>query len=570
MKTRQFISLKWQILGIAGGLSFLMLVAILGYWQFAVDRLAQMNRDEDRRNMEQVIDTVYLQWRLRTIESAKIFAMNSDLRRMMQTGFDDHDSTEVERVLQEYMLAMNADFVSVTDSSFRVVSTATQDRQPFAAPRNAKMGDMTFEVVCRGAALCWEVIVFPVIKQGRLIGEVLVAIPVSDYLKTINGKYIAGHLAIVQKSTSLKEGDVVFESQSLLLPNDYHLTGKLVAHGNLNVIQSALRITGIGGGIIFVATQALLVYFLFRRVSYIKKLESGLEMLLGGHTEVLKSYLDRGGNAVIVDELDNMGGAMVKTGEKLSDLRENETKAAEDRARLKTAEYIAEERKALLAKLAKSQEEMRHALARELHDEVGARLISMKVDLTKIKSSPDISEAILKRVNRIERNILVLTNFLHNTIEGLSPTVVGDFGLAGSIRGLVEEWSAGLTGITEFHLTLQGDLHSVPFAESTAAYRVVQETITNITKHASAKNVYISVVQKNTQDLGDTLVIEIKDDGKGFDTSAKPKSGGRGLQGIRDRVSAFGGAVRIKSRPGKGSEICCLLPLKASQPLPPV
>jgi signal transduction histidine kinase len=207
------------------------------------------------------------------------------------------------------------------------------------------------------------------------------------------------------------------------------------------------------------------------------------------------------------------------------------------------------------AKIITAQEEERRTIARELHDEVGQMLSALKVELDvaqravntsggspqTLAEAQDIADGALKTV----RN---LTQLLH-------PAALDDLGLAAaidsSLRGLARRQDIR----AELH---QKDLpERLPREVELAAYRIVQEAITNVGKHANASQCHVHLTH-----LDDRLLIEVEDDGIGFieDTDRPIIARGLGLISVRERASRLGGTVNILSSPGQGTRLIVSLP----------
>ena len=217
-----------------------------------------------------------------------------------------------------------------------------------------------------------------------------------------------------------------------------------------------------------------------------------------------------------------------------------------------------EARQQLLARVISAQEEERKRIARELHDETGQALTSLMVGL---KVTEDLTDATQIREQTAELRTLAaqaLENVRHLATE-LRPSVLDDLGLVAAIRRYTQEYSKKMNVNVDSHISGLDEQRLPPEVESTI-YRIIQEALTNITKHAEASNV--SVVLR----YGDSLLVAIvEDDGKGFDvdqvlTSATEKS--LGLFGMYERASLVGGKLTIESQPGAGTTVFLEIPLE--------
>jgi signal transduction histidine kinase len=136
---------------------------------------------------------------------------------------------------------------------------------------------------------------------------------------------------------------------------------------------------------------------------------------------------------------------------------------------------------------------------------------------------------------------------------GLRPSMLDDLGLEAALQWQGREFSrhTGVPAIVE----VDGTIDDLTELQRTCIYRVVQEALTNCARHANAKNVLVSVSTRE-----DTVAVVVKDDGVGFNISA-PSRVGIGLLGIRERVEALDGILRINSLPGKGTTIEVEIPV---------
>jgi signal transduction histidine kinase len=215
-------------------------------------------------------------------------------------------------------------------------------------------------------------------------------------------------------------------------------------------------------------------------------------------------------------------------------------------------------REELLRKVISAQEDERKRLARELHDETSQTLsaLAMKIE-TALAAWPQ--EASRERLVEAKALTVRTLEELHRLIFDLRPSVLDDLGLLSAIRWYAERHleRRGIAVRCEFSGTesrLQPELE-------TALFRVVQEAITNIAKHAGAETVLVQFLEREDQ-----VAIEIEDDGRGFSPGSLPppaaRERGLGLLGMRERVELFGGTFEIDSAPGSGTRIAITVPLR--------
>jgi len=193
-----------------------------------------------------------------------------------------------------------------------------------------------------------------------------------------------------------------------------------------------------------------------------------------------------------------------------------------------------------------AREEERRRIARELHDESGQMLASMLAGLSMIRNAKDMKEARL-RAGRLQRITSKTMDELGRLSRGLHPLTLDDLGLVPALRAYVDEYQK-LHGI-RVKLQIVG-LRSRRLSKSieVGLYRIAQEALTNISKHARARTaeILLSAGAK-------FLDLKISDDGRGFDPRQIPSHKRLGLQGMRERASMLGGELVVQSRKGGGT-----------------
>ncbi len=211
----------------------------------------------------------------------------------------------------------------------------------------------------------------------------------------------------------------------------------------------------------------------------------------------------------------------------------------------------------LLRKVIGAQEEERKRVARELHDETSQSLTALVMGLeTALTTLPQ--GAARDRLQEIKAIAVRALEELHLLLLDLRPSVLDDLGLMSAIRWCAERHlkPLGIAVRCEF----AGLEHRFPPEVETALFRVVQEAVTNIAKHAEAETVLIQCTAAEGQ-----VTIEIEDDGKGFEpqtlTPSREAGTGLGLTGMRERVELLGGTVEIESAPEQGTRIVLSVPL---------
>ena len=232
------------------------------------------------------------------------------------------------------------------------------------------------------------------------------------------------------------------------------------------------------------------------------------------------------------------------------DLRLAETFAARAAVAVELSQRVASD---ALRRVVQAQELERGRLARELHDETGQALTSILLGLKPLEEALAEHPARAALAELREHVVAALQDVRRLAVE-LRPAVLDDFGLVAALERLTEAF-AEQTGIrVDFHSAL-GERRLPPEVE-TALYRVVQESLTNIVKHANARGVSISLARRDS-----AVAAVIEDDGAGFDPRLV-REGGVGLLGMRERLALLDGRLEIESRPGAGTTLVAEVPLR--------
>jgi signal transduction histidine kinase len=199
-----------------------------------------------------------------------------------------------------------------------------------------------------------------------------------------------------------------------------------------------------------------------------------------------------------------------------------------------------------------AQELERRRLARELHDETGQALTSILLGLKELERTIGTDEG-RDRVAAVRELVVTTLQDVRRLAVELRPAALDDFGLAPALERLVE--SHRLDGDVFVDLEIRLGDERLPADVETTMYRIVQEAMTNIAKHASASRVSVLVTRKEN-----AAVVVVEDDGEGFD--ALGESAGLGLSGMRERVALVGGRLRLETSPGAGTTIAAEVPLR--------
>jgi len=202
-----------------------------------------------------------------------------------------------------------------------------------------------------------------------------------------------------------------------------------------------------------------------------------------------------------------------------------------------------------------AQEQERKFLSRELHDQVGQMLTGLRMELTAVSRTTTDRE-LLVTLDRAKSTVEQTLGIVRNIAMLLRPSMLDDLGLTPALTWLVKEVSRS-SGI-DIKREIDDRVDQLPDAHRTCLYRVVQEALTNISRHSGARNAELRV----TVTAGWVRVL-VKDDGRGFDVAAQKKRG-LGLVGMEERVRELGGNLHVTSIPGRGT----LVEIRLPQPTP--
>lgn len=234
--------------------------------------------------------------------------------------------------------------------------------------------------------------------------------------------------------------------------------------------------------------------------------------------------------------------------------RERIRKTLEDEVRERTAELSE-----LSINLQKVQEDDKARLAHDIHDELGSILVSAKMDMSWVHSRlKDKDPAIAQKVARAMSVLDEGVNIKRRIIEDLRPTLLDNLGLAAAVDWYVNETCQ--RGNLKCELAIDAAEIDVPNAVSIALFRILQEGLTNVLRHAKASHAWIVLRQENGG-----LSFSIRDDGIGMSQGSEQKKMSHGILGMRQRATALGGEFTIESSAGAGTAIRVFVPLPASK-----
>jgi two-component system, NarL family, sensor histidine kinase UhpB len=209
-------------------------------------------------------------------------------------------------------------------------------------------------------------------------------------------------------------------------------------------------------------------------------------------------------------------------------------------------------------RILQAQEEERQRVARELHDEAAQALTSLLVHLRLLERAYTPEQA-QERVSELRELTAQALEEVRRVALDLRPKILDDLGLIAALGWRVDEFNAAGDAVAS--LTVEGIHERLPRTIELVFYRVAQEALNNVARHAAATQVMLALSSNEGH-----LSLSVGDNGRGFDTSRPAPqngtAGGLGLLGIRERMSMVGGTVEIVSTPGQGTRLCARVPMR--------
>jgi signal transduction histidine kinase len=208
----------------------------------------------------------------------------------------------------------------------------------------------------------------------------------------------------------------------------------------------------------------------------------------------------------------------------------------------------------LLRKIISAQEDERRRVARELHDVTSQALATLAVRLEALAAVRGTNvQEMASKIEETRALLATTSDEVRRLIYALRPTVLDDLGLPAALRSCAAN-SLGAAGI-EVHVELVGEERRLTPQVEIAIFRIAQEAMTNVVRHARADSTYISLEFKEK-----SVALQIEDDGIGFDLSEESSSTdvsrrGAGLLGMKERAELLGGTLRIITRPSRGTRV---------------
>jgi len=207
------------------------------------------------------------------------------------------------------------------------------------------------------------------------------------------------------------------------------------------------------------------------------------------------------------------------------------------------------------ARMQQDIEQERKRISQSLHDEMGQSLTALQLDAGWIRRHCKDSPEVVGVVDRMQQSIEDSAASMRRIVADMRPRMLDDLGITAAIKGLAKDVSAR-TGI-EVAFVPKGPLDDIGDAVKTGLYRMLQECLTNVSRHAQAKSVDIVLIATERE-----IEMRVMDDGCGFAPEARRKRGSFGLFGLEERAAQLGGSATVESAPAAGTRVTVRVPLR--------
>ena len=233
-------------------------------------------------------------------------------------------------------------------------------------------------------------------------------------------------------------------------------------------------------------------------------------------------------------------------------LTDREAALSDTAARLRTSR---EELQGLSRRLVESLEDERRSIARELHDEAGQALTVLALGVGSLEKEFQFSPGVHNRISELKRQISDVQEGLHRLAANLRPVSLDRLGLVPALQQYVEDFGRQ-SGLPIQFVSAGGEPQHLPGDAKTALYRIAQEALTNVVRHAKANRAGVILELRD-----ESVLLIIEDDGVGFDVGEAVQRRRLGLTGIRERAETMRGQVSVESAPGAGTTLFVRVPL---------
>jgi len=234
---------------------------------------------------------------------------------------------------------------------------------------------------------------------------------------------------------------------------------------------------------------------------------------------------------------------------------------AAQQARLEALEHIQRElvkrealRRELLRHTVIAQEDERARIARELHDETAQFLTALSLNLASLSHAPKVERGTVQIIDRLQELTHQMSQGIYRLVHDLRPAQLDDLGLVPALQYLSDEHKR--TGL-QISFSVEGPLQRLDPLVETVCFRVAQEALTNVARHAQTDHARLSLYFQTNQ-----VVLQVQDDGVGFHNQKDAGQHGWGLAGMRERVESVGGELHLRSAPGKGTLVEVSIPIQ--------
>jgi PAS domain S-box-containing protein len=232
---------------------------------------------------------------------------------------------------------------------------------------------------------------------------------------------------------------------------------------------------------------------------------------------------------------------------------------------LKQSHVMQDKLRRLSREILRAQEEERKRISRELHDEIAQTLVGIHVQLAALtQEATGSSTGLRKKIARTQRLVERSVEMVHRFARELRPMALDDLGLVPALQAFMKGFTKRTGLQVHFTTFTSGRIKELNNATRTVFYRVAQEALTNVARHARA-----GVVEVTLEKLPKAMGLEIKDDGKSFQVERilhSPRNARLGLIGMRERVEMVGGSLSIESAPGRGTTVRAVIPFGKPAP----
>jgi signal transduction histidine kinase len=219
-----------------------------------------------------------------------------------------------------------------------------------------------------------------------------------------------------------------------------------------------------------------------------------------------------------------------------------------------------EELRELASAMNSIREQEKSRIARELHDELGQALTALKLDVTWLaERTPAGQTTTAEKLGAMQAMIDRTVAAIRRISSDLRPLILDDLGLVPAAEWLAQDFTQR-TGVPCQLVVGSGDLEFRD-PHATAIFRILQETLTNVARHAEARRVEVALDRTDGR-----VTLDVRDDGRGFSTGDPRRPNAFGLVGLRERAQLLGGDVSIESRPGRGTSVHARIPLEKRTP----